>query len=168
MRVDSFRFLPRSFRPLYEDPPRLPGEDTPTWAPATTRLAETRVGLLTSAGLYARETQAPFDLERERREPAWGDPSWRLLPGDLAAGDVAMAHLHLAEADILADPEIVLPAGVLRELVAEGVVGAATPEHVSVMGYQERGLSGWREETAPAIVAHLADQGAGGLVLAPA
>jgi len=168
VRVDSFRFLPRSFRPLYEAPSRLPGEDAPTWAPATARLAETTVALLTSAGLYARHTQAPFDLERERREPAWGDPTWRLLPRDLAAGDVGMAHLHLADADILADPDIVLPAGLLGELIAEGMVGAATPEHVSVMGYQEHGLAAWRDETAPAIVARLAQMGAGGVVLAPA
>jgi D-proline reductase (dithiol) PrdB len=152
MRVDSYRFLPRSFRPLYQDPPRLPGEDAPAWAPATARLAETTVALLTSAGLYAHHTQAPFDLERD----------------DLPAGDVAMAHLHLADTDILADPEIVLPAGALDELVAEGVVGAVAPEHVSVMGYQEHGLAAWRDETAPAIVAHLAQMGAGGLVLAPA
>jgi hypothetical protein len=168
MRVDSYRYLPRSFRPLYQDPPRLPGEDAPAWAPATARLAATRVALLTSAGLYAHQAQAPFDLERERREPAWGDPTWRRLPRDLCAGDVAMAHLHLADADILADPEIVLPAGALDELVAEGVVGAAAAEHLSVMGYQEHGLAAWRDETAPAIVAHLAHMGAGGLVLAPA
>jgi hypothetical protein len=79
-----------------------------------------------------------------------------------------MAHLHLSDADILADPEIVLPAGALGELVAEGVVGAATPEHVSVMGYQQQGLAVWRDETAPEIVAHPASMGAEGVVLAPA
>jgi D-proline reductase (dithiol) PrdB len=167
-RVDSYRFLPRSFRPLYEDPSRLPGEDGPVWAPAAKRLAESRVALLSSAGLYLEGEQPSFDLERERREPGWGDPGWRRLPADAAGGSLAMAHLHLNPADILADRNVALPVDVLRDLVADGVLGGATPEHVSVMGYQEPGLAGWREETAPAIVALLREMGADGVVLAPA
>ena len=167
MRVDSFRFLPRSFRPLYEDPRRLPGEDAPAWAPALERLAAMRVTLLTSAGLYVKDEQAPFDLERERREPAWGDPGWRRLPHDVPEGALAMAHLHLNHADILADRNVALPLDVLDGLVAEGVVGGVTPAHVSVMGYQEHGLAGWRETTAPAIVDLLRAQGTDAVVLAP-
>ncbi len=167
MNVDSFRFLPRSFRPLYEEPARLPGEDGPVWAPATRRLAETTVTLLTSAGLYVDGEQPSFDLERERREPTWGDPGWRRLPGRVAPGSLAMAHLHLNHADILADHNVALPVDVLAELVAEGLAGGATREHVSVMGYQEHGLAGWRDETAPAIVSFLRELGSDAVVLAP-
>jgi D-proline reductase (dithiol) PrdB len=167
MRVDSFRFLPRSFRPLYEDPARLAGEDQPVWAPATKRLAETRVALLTSAGLYVEGEQPSFDLERERREPTWGDPGWRALPRAVPAGALGMAHLHLNHADILADRNVAFPLDVLDELAAGGLVGGATPEHVSVMGYQEHELTGWRESTAPAIVELLREQGADAVVLAP-
>jgi hypothetical protein len=56
----------------------------------------------------------------------------------------------------------------LDQLVAERVVGSATPEHLSVMGYQDRSLEVWREKTAPELVARLRDQQADGLVLAPA
>jgi len=56
---------------------------------------------------------------------------------------------------------------VLAGLVADGRVGASTPSHISVMGYQEFGLSVWRNETAPAIVSQLRDEGADGVVLAP-
>ena len=82
--------------------------------------------------------------------------------------DIAVAHLHINDADLLADPEIALPARGLQTLVDEGVVGGAVEEHVSVMGYQDRSLPAWREVTAPAIVAHLRAQHADGLVLAPA
>jgi hypothetical protein len=41
-------------------------------------------------------------------------------------------------------------------------------DHVAVMGYQDRHLEEWRSTTAPAIVAHLREQGADALVLAPA
>jgi hypothetical protein len=167
MRTDSYRFLPRSFRPLYEDPQRLPGEDEPVWAPATRRLAESRVTLVTSADLCLPGEQPSFDLERERREPTWGDPDWRRLPHALPAGGLAMAHLHLNSADIVADHNVALPVDVLDELVTGGVAGGATPEHVSVMGYQENGLAGWRDVTAPAIVARLRELGSDVVVLAP-
>jgi hypothetical protein len=125
------------------------------------------VTLLTSAGLYVAGEQPAFDLERERREPAWGDATWRRLPGDVAPGALAMAHLHVNPADILADRNVAFPLDVLAGLVADGLVGGATPAHASVMGYQEHGLRGWREETAPAIVDLLREQGSDAVVLAP-
>src|SRR5690348_1236710 len=132
MKVDSFRFLPRSFRPLYEDPSRLPGEDEPVWTAPAKRLSDMRIALLTSAGLYLDGAQPPFDLERERREPTWGDPGWRRIPHDVAPGALAMAHLHVNPADVLADRNVALPVDVLDELTAAGVAGGATAEHLSV------------------------------------
>lgn len=167
MTVDSYRYLPRSFRPMYENPTPLPGEDRPVWAAPAKRLAEMRVALLTSAGLYVTGEQAPFDLDRERREPAWGDPDWRALRADVPAGALGMSHLHLNPADILADRDVALPVDVLAELVADGVAGGATADHLSVMGYQEHGLAGWRDATGPAMVALLREQGADAVVLAP-
>jgi D-proline reductase (dithiol) PrdB len=166
-RVDSFRYLPRSFRPLYEDPARLPGEDGAVWAPAERRLAESAITLLTSAGLYVAGEQPSFDLERERREPLWGDPGWRRLPASPQPGSLAMAHLHVNHADVVADRNVALPVDVLDELAADGVLRGATSEHVSVMGYQEHGLAGWRDATAPAIVGLLLEMGSDGVVLAP-
>lgn len=167
MMVDSFRFLPRSFRRFYEQPSRLPGEDHPVWSPPRKRLAETSVALLTSAGLFVRGRQPPFDVERERREPTWGDPSWRRLPREVLPGGLGMTHLHLNHNDILADSNVALPMDVLDDLVAEGIAGGATPEHVSVMGFQERSLDAWRDATAPAIVSFLKRAGADAVVLAP-
>ena len=168
MIVDSYRFLPRSFRPLYEGRDPFPGEEVPVWAPFEKRLASSRIALLTSAGMYLESSQAPFDLERERNNPAWGDPSWRAIPATAGAPDIGVAHLHINSADIKADPEIALPARLLEQLVAEGVVGSTTADHISVMGYQDRSLEGWRNETLAGLVAMLRDQQADGLILAPA
>jgi D-proline reductase (dithiol) PrdB len=165
--VDSYRFLPRSFIPLYQGAQPLPDETEPVWAPFTKRLAEARIALVTSAGLYLEGEQEPFDAERERREPFWGDPTHRVLPADLTGRALGMSHLHVNPDDILADPEVALPLGVLAGLVAEGPVGASTPSHYSVMGYQAAGLEVWRRETAPAIVDRLREEGADGVVLAP-
>jgi len=168
MKVDSFRFLPRAFRPLYEGRGPFPGEEDAVWAPFTKRLAESRIALLTSAGLYLRATQESFDLQREQSQPEWGDPTWRRIPADTNRSDLAVAHLHINDEDLLADPEIALPAKALAQLAADGVVGSATPEHISVMGYQERSLEGWRQETLPELIVQLRDQNADGLILAPA
>jgi len=84
MLVDSYRFLPRSFVPLYSGAGPAPGDDGPVWTPFPARLAEARIALLTSAGLYLEGEQAPFDGEREKAEPTWGDPTHRVLPAPSA------------------------------------------------------------------------------------
>ncbi len=138
------------------------------WAPFTKRLAESRIALLSSAGIYVREKQPAFDLDGERRKPDWGDPSWRAIPAGAGTGQIAVAHLHINDEDLVADPEVALPVRALDQLAREGVVGGAVESHVAVMGFQDRRLKDWHRTTAPAIVAHLREQGADGLILAPA
>ena len=168
MKVDSFRFLPRSFRAYYENAEPLPGEDGETWAPVAKRLAEMRIALLTSAGLYEAGVDPPYDLDRERQEPLWGDPGWRRLTRSaLEPGHLGIAHLHINPADIASDPGVAFPLSLLERMAGEGVVGHVAEEHVSVMGYQERHLGGWRDQTAPEIVARLREQQVDGVVAAP-
>jgi D-proline reductase (dithiol) PrdB len=159
--VDSYRFLPRSFRPLYEGRGPFPGEEHAVWTAFARRLADSRIALLTSAGIHLR-SQPAFDLDAERARPEWGDPSWRAIPADTNPQDLAVSHLHINDADLLADPEIALPMRGLAELVS------TVHSHVGLMGYQDRDLRDWRERTAPEIVAHLREEEADGLILAPA
>ena len=168
MKVDSYRFLPRSFRSYYEGRGPFAGEEEPVWTPFEKRLQESRIALLTSAGLYMKKTQSSFDLERERTHPEWGDPSWRPIPAAADAADLGVAHLHINDEDLLADPEIALPARLLGQLAADHVIGNASTGHISVMGYQERSLEGWRDKTSGEVIAHLRSQGVDGLILAPA
>ena len=167
MIVDSYRFLPRSFIPLYSGAGPAPGDEEPVWAPFEKRLAGAQIALLTSAGLYLDGEQPSFDGEREKAEPTWGDPTHRVLPASREGAALGMMHLHVNHEDVLADPEIALPLGGLAALAAEGVVGSVAPTHLSVMGYQQAGLERWRGETAPAIVEQLREQGTDGLILAP-
>jgi D-proline reductase (dithiol) PrdB len=164
--VDSYRFLPRSFIPMYDTLSPAPGDNAPVWAPFESRLADASIALLTSAGLLLDGEQAPFDLDRERNEPTWGDPTHRVIPHGTDK-PLAMNHLHVNDADIKADRNVALPMDVLDELVADGRVGAAAPQHISVMGFQEAGLAAWRNETAPAIIDVLRAQETSGVVLAP-
>jgi D-proline reductase (dithiol) PrdB len=166
--VDSFKFLPRSFRPLYEGRGPFRGEEKPVWAPFEKRLAESRIALLTSAGIYLKRSQPSFDLEHEQTHPDWGDPTWRAIPASAAAADIGVAHLHINDEDLLADPEIALPMHMLGQLASEGMIGAPAAEHVAVMGFQDRRLRDWQHKTAAELGAHLRGQAADGLILAPA
>ena len=168
MLVDSYRFLPRSFRPLYEGRGPFPGEEAPVWAPFRNRLQASRIALLSSAGLYLRSTHTAFDLATERARPEWGDPTWRSIPASTEPEDIGVAHLHINDEDLLADPEIALPMRGLAQMAREGVIGHTVANHVTVMGYQDRELPGWKSTTAPEIIAFLSEQEADGLILAPA
>ncbi len=166
MSVDSFMYLPRSFRSEYEtvaDPP-----EAPVWAPLGTPLAAATVALLTSAGLYVRGEQEPFDLDRERAEPLWGDPTFRVIPADVRLQQVGAAHLHINTGDLEADFNVALPIRAFGELAAAGVIGAVADEHYSFMGYQERTLREWRHRYGPELVGRLEDGHVDALVLAPA
>lgn len=163
MIVDSYRFLPRSFRPIYENP-ETDGTD-PVWTPFEKRLSDSRIALLTSSGMYLTDEQDSFDLERERAEPTWGDPTFRSMQQDLSS--ISLAHLHISHDDILADPNIALPVDRLAELAANGVIGEVAPRHISVMGFQGVSLEGWREIAAPGIIDLLHEDEVDGLILAP-
>ncbi len=138
------------------------------WTPFEKRLAQARIALLSSAGIYLRGSQPSFDMGGEEARPEWGDPSWRVIPASARPEDLAVAHLHINDEDVLADPEIALPMHLLVELAREGVIGGTVGEHITVMGYQDRDLPDWKGVTAPAVAAHLREQGADAVVLAPA
>jgi hypothetical protein len=160
--VDSFRFLPRSFRPLYEGRGAFPGEEGPVWAPFAKRLADARITLLSSAGFFLKATQPTFDLETEKTRPEWGDPTWRAIPASAQPEDLGVAHLHINDEDLLADPEIALPMRGLAELATP------TSHHIAAMGYQDRRLTDWHHTTSREIVDFLREQETDGLILAPA
>ncbi len=166
MVVDSFRYLPRSFVPFYEQ--RTYDVNAPVWTPLDRPVREATFGLLTSAGVYLRDRQEPFDLERERAEPTWGDPSLRVIPADATESDVDVAHLHINTEPIRRDLDVALPLRTFRRLAEDGVIGALASEHYSVMGFQEPGLEVWVNETGPEIAARCHNADIDVLVLAPA
>ena len=166
-RVDSFKYLPRSLRFRFEGFPDQPGPRT--FVRPTKPLSRAKVALLTSAGLYVKDRQPPFDLERERQDPFWGDPSLRVLPRGLRQEEVGVAHLHINPDPILQDFNIVLPLDRLEELAREGVIGSVAERHYSVMGYQGPfPPRAWEEGTGPEIARMCREEGVDLVVLAPA
>ena len=73
--VNGFRFLQpslgtwiRTFIPEEEFKGFIP------WTPMKKPMNLTTIALVTSAGISLK-TDLPFDMEREKREPIWGDRS---------------------------------------------------------------------------------------------
>ncbi len=100
-------------------------DDVP-WTPPHAPLAALRVGLIATADLH-RRGDVPFtSLETEL-----GDPSFRVIPHDLAPAELALDAPYVDEKYIPRDPEVALPRRALDELVAAGVVGSAAPRHFS-------------------------------------
>ena len=166
MSVDSYAFLPRAFRAMFEDSPEFDHE--PVWANFDKPLEEATIGLLSSAGIYLQGEQEGFDVERERQEPTWGDPTHRIIRADAVQADIGATHLHIRTDDLLQDVDVALPINRLHELVSEGWVGASSKEHFSVMGFQAEGADVWRTATGPEIAARCHAAEIDALILAPA
>ncbi len=166
MAVDSYKYLPRSFRAAYESMPAQ--AESPVWAPLAVPVERATIALLTSAGLYLKGSQPPFDAERERREPTWGDPTYRVIPRNVRQEDIAASHLHLNTRDFYVDFNVALPIRVFAELEAEGRIGRLADEHYSFMGFQARGCDEWRMRYGPEIAGRLKAAGVHALLLAPA
>ena len=169
MAVDSFKYLPRIIAAFYQASERQPQLPIP-WTPLERPLAECKFGLVTSGGLYHKRLDPPFDLERERQEPAWGDPSFRILPADVSQADVGAGHLHINTKPVLDDLNILLPIHRFQELVAEGRVGGLAERSYSFMGFQgyPPDTTAWRETYGPRVAEGLIGEGVHSVLLTPA
>jgi D-proline reductase (dithiol) PrdB len=166
MPIDSYKFLPRSMKQGYEAVPVI--DEPPVWAPLPKPLRQCTIALMTSAGVYLKDSQEPFDAERERREPTWGDPTFRVIPADVRQEQIGATHLHLNTDDILQDVNVVLPFRAFKQLEAEGAIGALAHDNYSFMGYQDRRNEDWRTVQGPELVRRLTEQSVDVLLLAPA
>lgn len=168
MPIDSYRFLDFATRQIMKAWVEREARATrpAPWAPMVRPLARCKVALVTTAGVALRSDR-PFDQDRERRDPWWGDPSFRLLPHGVTEREVGLHHMHIDTRFGEEDLDVVFPARRLEELAREGVVGSAAEVHYSIMGYQLRPRV-LEEETAPAIARDLKARGVDAAALVPA
>lgn len=164
-RIDSYRWLSPALASYYQalDVPR---QEPVPWTPLRMPVAECKVAVITTAGVHLR-SDTPFDLERERREPAWGDPSYRVIPSDATSADIAISHLHYDRSDAEEDVDVVLPVPLLRKFTSEGVVGSIAPRHYSFMGFQLDATE-LLERYLPEVIPKLREDAVDAVVLTPA
>jgi D-proline reductase (dithiol) PrdB len=166
MPTDSFKWLPRSIAAYYQ---ALPAPDLGPipWTPLPGPLPRCRIALLTTAGLYLKGEQPSFDLDRERREPFWGDPTYRVLPVDVRQEQIGAAHLHINTEDPERDLNVVLPIDRARELVEAGELGSLAPHHYSFMGYQQD-TTEWQQRYGPEVAQRMIEEQVDVALLTPA
>ena len=165
MTVDSFKFLPGSIAAYYRNLPVQREEPVP-FTPLAKPLSASRFALVTTAGIHRKGAEPPFDTEREKREPFWGDPTFRRIPRDVRQEEIGACHLHTNNRDVLLDVNIALPVQRFLELEAEGAIGALAPTSYSFMGYQMN-TTEWRERYAPEAAALMKDEGVDAVLLTP-
>lgn len=148
-RVDGFKFLPPGLRAWVKS--FIPDEDFQgpiPWTPMSKPLSQITLGLITSAGISLK-SDPPFDMEREKREPLWGDRSFRTIPRGTTEKDIDVNHLHINPNWIKQDINVILPLQRMEELEREGVIGRLAPTAYSFYGFQWQNTDFLKEAIEP-------------------
>jgi len=165
MAIDSYRYVDFATRQIMkawaarQEPGEIP------FTRLRKPLRECTVALLSTAGI-ARNDDRPFDQDGERRDPWWGDPTFRRIPLATTEKDIRVYHLHIDPRFGEEDLDVLLPMRRLAELAGEGVVGRPAPTHYSIMGYILE-TTELEQKTAPAIAAAMHEEHVDAVVLVP-
>ncbi len=147
--VDGFRFLPPGLRAWVKT--FIPDEDFKDpipWTPMSRPLSKATVALVTSAGISLK-SDPPFDMEREKREPIWGDRSFRIIPRESTEKDIDVNHLHINTIYIKQDINVILPLARMAEFEREGIVARLAPSAYSFYGFQWQNTDFLKEAIEP-------------------
>ncbi len=148
-RVDGFHFLPpglkawvRTFIPEEEFKGSIP------WKPMSKPLNRATIALVTSAGI-SLESDPPFDMEREKRDPLWGDRSFRMIPRGTTENNIDVNHLHINTNYIKKDINVILPLARMAEFEQEKIIGRLAATAYSFYGFQWQNSDFLKEAIAP-------------------
>ena len=141
--------------------PCVEHDDTP-WTPMAKKLSESKVALVTSAGLHLR-TDKPFKSAHEG-----GDPSFRVIPRSSKAGDILQSHTSIGfdHTGIYRDLNVTFPIDRLQELVDQKKIGSLSDNYYSFMGAL-RDLTEVIEKTGPEVAGRLNAEGVDVVLLTP-
>ncbi|MBN2469010.1 MAG: hypothetical protein JXD19_12790 [Deltaproteobacteria bacterium] len=130
------------------------------WAPYRGRPSEQSFALVTSGGLYLKDSQQPFDTDSIH-----GDASFREIPKTVRREELGIAHAHydhsLAEEDI----NTIFPIHRLNELENEGIVGRVANTHYSFSYVND--VATLVTKTVPKFLSRIKGEGVDVLILVP-
>ena len=132
-------------------------EALPSWASLRKPLAEARLGLIASGGIY-RHGQVAFTHK--------DDVTHREIPTDVDTGELRVTHFAYDLADARRDPNVIFPIDTLRALAADGTIGELAPLALTFMGgiYSQRRLAA---ELIPVLVERTLDLEVDAVLLVP-
>jgi D-proline reductase (dithiol) PrdB len=147
-RYDALGYTPYGWAQIDEPPP---------FSPLTKPLAESRVGLIASGGIY-REGQTAFHYR--------DDCSFREIPTDVDVEDLRITHFAYDQTDARTDPNVVFPIEALRDAERQGRIGALAARAWTFMGgiYSQRRV---RDLLAPALAERAEADGLDAVLLVP-
>ena len=104
--------------------------DPVPWAPVQKPLSESRLGLVSSAGLSAPGQEA-FDVKKKG-----GDPAYREIPAEVDVQELIENHRSQSwdHRGVEQDKNVAFPIDRAKELVEAGRIGSLSDRHLSFMG----------------------------------
>ncbi len=132
-------------------------EDDPPFVPVARPLAESRVGLIASGGIY-RRGQVAFNYK--------DDISFRVIPTNTRNEDLRVTHFAYDLTDARKDPNVVFPAQTLRDLARSSRIGELATNAYTFMGgiYSARKV---RDILAPALAERVRNDEVDVVILVP-
>ena len=137
--------------------PCMEFEDTP-WTPWTKKLSESKVGMVSTAGLHLRGDQ-PF---------VGGDQTYRVIPSSAKANDIIMSHTSIGwdHTGFYRDLNLAFPMDRLKELDQQSVIGSLAKDYYSFMGAQQEPVK-ILEETGPDVARRMKAEGVDAVFMVP-
>ena len=131
--------------------------DTP-WTPWTKKLSESRVAMVSTAGLHLRGDQ-PF---------VGGDQTYRVIPSSAKANDIIMSHTSIGwdHTGFYRDLNLAFPMDRLKELEQQSVIGSLAKDYYSFMGAQQEPVK-ILEETGPDVAGRMKTEGGDAVCMVP-
>ena len=165
--VNGFFFMPPSLGAwIGKGIPADEFTDDIPWCPIEKPLSDIRFSLVTSAGINMK-SDPPFDMEREKKEPLWGDPGVREIPKTATESDIDVNHLHINTDYIRQDMNVMLPITRFQEFEKEGIIGSLSPTCFSYYGFQ-LDPNDLLTDTMPGVVAKMKEEQVEAVLLTPA
>ncbi len=141
--------------------PCVEHDDAP-WTPMAKPLYDSKVALVTTAGLHVRGDR-PFISAHNG-----GDTSFRIIPRSAGAADILQSHTSIGfdHTGIYRDINVTFPIDRLQEMVEQGKIGSLSDNYYSFMGAL-RDVTGIIEESGPEVARRLKAEGVEVVLLTP-
>ena len=132
-------------------------DDTP-WTPWTKKLSESKVAMVSTAGLHLRGDQ-PF---------VGGDQTYRVIPSNAKTNDIIMSHTSIGwdHTGFYRDLNLAFPMDRLKELEQQSVIGSLAKDYYSFMGAQQEPVK-ILEETGPDVARRMKAEGVDAVFMVP-
>ena len=158
-RLDTLSDVQSNMLRMY---PCMEHDDAP-WTPMRKPLSDSRVALVTSAGLHLRGDK-PFISDLRGK----GDTSYRVLPRCTPASEIIQSHTSIGfdHTGIYRDINVTYPIDRLEELREQGVIGSLADNYYSFMG-AIRDATELATETGPEAARRMLDEGVEVVFLTP-